>query len=141
MRVLLVAGGLLLSATAALAIGIGATLGRPATLMSPLDYRAAKLSLETDSHVAFDKCLMLEGTAFGVCRAEAQAEERMKRANLEAQYLGTVDAAQSAAQVKVEGKYEVAIARCDGMEAKPRLACLKSAREDANKQLGKTTSL
>jgi hypothetical protein len=140
MRVLLAAGGLLLSATAALAIGIGASMTRPATLMSPLDYRAQKVSIETDSRIAFDKCLMLDGTAFGVCRAEAQAEERTHRANLEAQYLGTVDAAQSALQVKAEGAYDVAVAKCDGREAKGRLSCLKTARDDATQQANKTAT-
>ncbi len=133
--VLLAAGGLLVSATA-LAVGIGAAMTRPATLMSPLDYRAAKATIENDSHTAFDKCLILEGTAFGICRAEAQAEERKRRAALEAQYLGTVEAQQSALQVKAEADYDVAAAKCDGHEAKARLACLKNAHAEAT-QSGK----
>jgi hypothetical protein len=132
--VLLAAGGLLLSATA-LAIGIGAAFDRPATLMSPIDYRLAKASIESDAHIALDKCLMLEGTVLGICRAEAQADERTHRAMLEARYLGTVEAAESAQQVKADAAYEIAAAKCDGHEGKARLACLKTAQADKVKLL------
>jgi hyperosmotically inducible periplasmic protein len=133
-RIMLAASGLLASATA-LAFGIGAVLDRPATLMSPIDYRAAKASIEDKSHYALDKCLLLDGSVFDVCRAEAQADERTHRAALEARYLGTVDAADSARQVEAEADYDVAVARCDGREGKARLECLKGARAEKAKQL------
>ncbi|HEY2629399.1 MAG TPA: hypothetical protein VGI57_09745 [Usitatibacter sp.] len=132
--VLSAAGGLLVSATA-LAIGIGAAMDRPATLMSPIDYRVAKASIEGDSHVALDKCLMLEGTVLGICRAEVQAEERTRRAALEAQYLGTAQAAESAREVRADAAYDIAAAKCDGHEGKARLACLKDAHTEKVKLL------
>ena len=134
LRIMLAAGGLLASATA-LAIGIGAVLDRPATLMSPTDYRAAKASIREQSRFALDKCLLLEGAIFDVCQAQALGEERTHRAMLEARYLGTVDAAEGARQAQAEATFDVAIARCDGHEGKARLACLKDARSDKAKQL------
>jgi len=136
-KVVLAAGGLLASATA-LAFGIGAVLDRPATLMAPSDYLAMKAAIEVDSNVALDKCLILEGTAFGVCIATVRADERTRRAQLEAQYLGTADAAASALQVSADGAYDVAAARCDGREGKARLGCLKSAQIERTKLLSKS---
>jgi hypothetical protein len=138
LRIMLAAGGLLASATA-LAFGIGAVLDRPATLMSPGDYRAAKATIREHSRFALDKCLMLEGAVFDVCRAQAQAEERTHRAALEARYLGTVDAAESARQAQAEAMYDVAVAQCDTREGKARLACLKDARADKAKQLSSSS--
>jgi hypothetical protein len=135
-RLMLAASGLLASATA-LAIGVGAMLDRPATLMSPIDYRASKASIEDLSHIALDKCLQLDGSLYAVCRAEANAEERTRRAKLEASYLGTVDAAESARQVQADAAYEVAAAKCDAREGKARLACLKSASVDKVKLLSR----
>jgi hypothetical protein len=136
-KVVLAAGGLLASATA-LAYGIGAVLDRPATLMSPSDYLAMKAAIEVDSNVALDKCLNLEGTAFDVCLATVRAEERTRRAMLEAQYLGTVDAAASALQVKADGAYDVAVAKCDGRESTARLECLKAAQSERIQRLAKS---
>jgi hypothetical protein len=125
-KLALAAGGLLASATA-LAIGIGSVLDRPSTLMTPADYLAAKKAIEVNSNVALDRCLMLEGTAFGVCIAQVRAEDRMRRALLETRYLGTVAASESFRQVMADGAYDVATAKCDGREAKARLDCLKAA--------------
>ena len=129
---LLAVGGVLVSATA-LAFGIGVAFDRPRTLMAPVDYLAAKTSIETDSRNALDQCLILEGTALGVCRAQVQADERTRRAMLEVQYLGTVDAAESARVVKAEAEYDVAVAKCDAREGNARLQCLKLASTEKTK--------
>ncbi len=131
-KVALAAGGLLASATA-LAIGIGSVLDRPATLMSPDDYLAAKNRIGVDSNLALDKCLMLEGTAFSVCIAQVRAEDRIRRALLESRYLGTEAAAVSFRQVMSDSAYDVATAKCDGRDSKARLECLKAANAERMK--------
>jgi hypothetical protein len=138
-KLAMLAGGLLVSATA-LAFGIGAALDRPYTLMTPVDYFAARTSIENDSRTALDKCLLLKGSALGVCRAQAQADERIRRAALEADYLGTAEAAESARQAKADALYDVAIAKCDGREGKARLRCLKGASAEKAKSLGQSRS-
>jgi hypothetical protein len=130
--VALAAGGLLASATA-LAIGIGSVLDRPATLMSPADYLAAKKAIGVDSNMALDKCLTLEGVTFSVCIAQVRAEDRMRRALLETRYLGTVEAAESFRQVMADAAYDVATAKCDGRESRSRIECLKAASDQRMK--------
>jgi hypothetical protein len=135
-RFLLAAGGLMLSATA-VAIGfVGVALNKPATLMSPNDYEAAKSVLDIEVRTALDRCLSHDGAIFDVCRAEAQAQQRTKRAQLEADYLGTAEAAHSARQVEADAAYDLATAKCDdGRESRARLTCLKTARAERVKQL------
>jgi len=135
-KVAVAAGGLLASATA-LALGLHAALDMPATLMSPSDYRDAKAAIQDESHFALDRCLSFEGTVFGICRAEALAEERTHRATLEARYLGTWEAEESARQVKADAAYDVAVAKCDEREGKERLSCLKAAATTRTEQLSR----
>jgi len=135
--VALAACGFLLSATA-LGIGLRGALDKPATLMSPADYLAAKATIEDDSRTALDMCLIHEGTVLGICQAQAQAEARMHRAMLEAKYLGTVEAAESARQVKADAAYDVAVAKCEAREGKVRLECLRGAHVERIKQLSQS---
>lgn len=138
-RLALAAGGLLVSATA-LAFGIGSVLDKPATFMSPADYAASKAAIEGETSAELDRCLILEGTALGVCLAEVQAEERLLRAKLEARYLGTVEATESLRRVKADGAYNVSVAHCDGREGKARFECLKDARQERAKALASASS-
>ena len=43
-----------------------------------------------------------------ICRAEARAEERVKKADLQARYLGTVAAAGDARLARTKAAYDVA---------------------------------
>src|SRR5262249_6643438 len=106
----------------------------------PGDYIAAKTAIDSNSNVALDKCLTLDGTAFTVCIAQVRAEERMRRAMLEARYLGTVEASASVKQVLADAAYDVATAKCEGREGKARLECLKAANVERTKLANSTES-
>lgn len=125
-------GGLLVSAGA---VGVGGVFDTPCTLMAPSDYLAAKTLIEAQSRGAIDLCLMLQGAALDVCTAKARADERRRRALLEAQYLGTAEAAENARLTKAEALYDVAIAKCDARVGKARLQCLEVARAERDGRL------
>ena len=126
------AGALLVSATA---FGISAAVDSPRSLMSPTDYSVARKVIESDGRVAASKCRDFDGQARDVCKAEARAEELVKKAELEAQYRGTVMAAADARLARAKASYEVAKARCGNERGEDKLSCLKSARAEKAKAL------
>lgn len=126
------AGALLISATA---YGISAAVDSPRSLMAPTDYSIAKKAIESDARAAIAKCRDIDGQARDVCKAEARAEEHVRKADLEAQYRGTVAAAAEARLARAKAHYDVAKVRCGDQRGEDKLSCLRSARADKAKAL------
>jgi hypothetical protein len=125
-------GALMVSATA---FGISAAVDSPRSLMSPVDYGAAKKAIESDTHQALGKCRVLDGREKDVCKAEARAHERIRKADLEADYRGTVAAATDAKLVRAKAQFDVAKAKCGAERGEGKLSCLRSARSDKDRAL------
>ena len=125
-------GALLVSATA---YGISAAVDSPRTLMSPVDYSVAKKVIESDVHSAASKCRDLDGQQRDICKAEARADEIVRKADLEAQYRGTVAAGAEARLARAKAQYEVAKARCGDQRSADRVSCLRNARADKARAL------
>lgn len=126
---------LLVSATA---WGISAAVDSPRSLMAPSDYNSAKSAIESDTRAAIAKCGDSEGKPREVCKAEARADERVRKADLEARYRGTVGAAADARIARVKARYDVAKARCGAEHGEARLACFRAARSDKAKEIAAT---
>lgn len=126
------AGALLVSATA---FGISAAVDSPRSLMSPVDYSAAKRAIETETHAAIARCRDRDGQARDLCKAEVRADDRIRKADLEAQYRGTVAAAADARLARAKAQYEIAKVRCADHRGEDKLSCLRSARADKAKAL------
>jgi hypothetical protein len=125
-------GILLVSASA---LGIGAAIGLPRTLMARSTYLEAKNSIETDSRAAYGLCHSLEGVSRRVCNAQARGDEHVRKAELEAQYLGTTQAATNVRIAKAKALFEVAAVQCLGRAGEARFECLKVARADKARSL------
>jgi hypothetical protein len=125
-------GALALSATA---FGISAAVGSPRTLMSPGDYSATRNAIEGGLRGALVKCRDLEGHATDLCKAEARADERIRMADLEADYRGTVAAAADAKLARAKARYDVAKVKCVAEHGDGKFACLRAARADKEKVL------
>ena len=123
---------LLVSATA---WGISAAVDSPRSLMAPSDYNAAKSVIDSDVRAAIAKCRDADSRAREVCKAEVRADERVRKADLEARYRGTVGAAADAKIARVKARYDVAKARCSAERGEGRLACIRAARTDKAKEL------
>ena len=93
------------------ALGISAAVDAPRTLMSRADYSDGKRAIEAETRLGLARCREAEGAAKDLCRVQARAEERVKKADLEARYLGTVVAADDARIARTKADYEVAKAR------------------------------
>jgi hypothetical protein len=124
------AGALLVSATA---FGISAAVDSPRSLMSPTDYSAAKKAIESDIHAAISKCRNEDDRSRDICKAQAHADEMVRKADLEAQYRGTVAAGAEARLARAKARYEVARARCSDQHGEDRLSCLRTARTEKAK--------
>ena len=123
---------LLVSATA---YGISAAVDSPRSLMSPADYSAAKKGIESQTRTAFAGCRDMDGQAKDVCKAKARADERIRKADLDAQYRGTVAAAADARLARAKAQYDVAKARCSDQHGEAKLSCLRDARSEKAKAL------
>lgn len=117
------------------AVGIGAAVDTPPTLMSPADHAVLRKALEAETRLALAACRPLQGVQRDVCKAQARADERIKRADLHARYHGTFAAAEDAREARVKASYDVARARCGAQSGEDRMQCLRAAREERNRSI------
>ncbi len=117
------------------ALGIGAAVDSPRTLMSPSDYGLGKRAIEAETRLALARCRDVAAMARDVCKAEARGEERIKKAELNARYHGTVMSQDEVRMVRAKAVYDIAKARCGSRTGEERIDCLRAAREDRNKLL------
>jgi hypothetical protein len=117
------------------ALGIGAAVDTPRTLMSRADYSAGRKAIEAETRASFARCRSQSGADRDVCKAEVRAGERVKVADLQARYHGTVAAAEDARIVRVKASFDLAKARCGTQAADTKADCLKAAREDRARAL------
>lgn len=123
---------LLLSATA---YGISAVVDSPRTLMSPDDYASAKKAIEADARAALSRCRDEDTSIRDVCKAEARADESVRKAELEASYRGTAAAVADARFARAKARYEIARARCGNEPRQDKLSCLRAARDEKTRAL------
>ena len=117
------------------ALGIGASVDSPRSLMSRGDYDQARRTIEAEARIALAQCRALEGRDKEVCKAQARGEERVSKADLDARYRGTVAAESDARLARTKAQYEVARASCTDRSGEERGACLKAARAEKLKAL------
>jgi hypothetical protein len=127
-----IAGTILVSATA---LGIGAAVDSPRSLMSPVDYGAARMAIEAEARAALSKCRDLESQPKDLCKAEAKADERIRKADLVAQYRGTVAAASEARLARAKAQYDLARTKCGEQRGEEKISCMRTARADKAKAL------
>lgn len=117
------------------ALGIGAAVDTPRTLMSRGDYAQGRKVIEGESRMVFARCRSESGSARDICKAEARAGERVKLADLSARYHGTVAAAADARHARDRAQFDLAKARCNSHARDARIECLRTAREDRGRGL------
>ena len=117
------------------AMGVSFAVDSPRSLMDRNEYQQSKKSIEADARLNLSKCRDVEGASRELCRAEARADERVRKAELEASYRGTVAAADDAKLERAKARYDIARAKCADQHGEDKLACLKSARAEKAKSL------
>ena len=117
------------------AMGVSFAVDSPRSLMDRNEYAQSKKAIEADARLNLSKCRDVEGAARELCRAEARADERIRKAELEASYRGTVAAAEDAKLERAKARYDIARAKCSDQHGDDKLGCLKAARAEKAKAL------
>ena len=115
------------------ALSISAMVESPRSLMAPIDYEQARRSIESQGRLALGSCRGLEGRDRSVCQAQARADQRVAKAELEAAYRGTAVAASEAKVARARARFDVARARCSDSRGGERVTCVRSARSEKDK--------
>jgi hypothetical protein len=119
------AAAFLLSATA---FGISRALEPSRSLISPHEYADTKDAIDTQARMATALCREQQGQPADLCKATAQANERIVRADLEALYRGTTVAAAQAKLARAVAHYDIAKVICAGYHGQEKFSCLVAVR-------------
>ena len=117
------------------AIAIGVNSGPRATLMAADDYSARRQAIDAETLVSLARCRTLEVKDKDLCKAQARAEERIRKADLEALYRGTVVAAAEARLARTRARLDIAKAKCGDLRGSDKYECLRAARSEKAKAL------
>ncbi|HUF20312.1 MAG TPA: hypothetical protein VMP00_06110 [Burkholderiales bacterium] len=125
----------------ALAIGLAFNVGTMAQSMSKDQYRSAQDRIAANYALARAACELFSGYANDLCMTEADGDERVARAKLDARYRPSARADYEVRVARAEGRYAVAIEKCtagaDSLEddcLRAALAAVIAARADAQMQ-------
>jgi hypothetical protein len=102
---------LALSLTAAFCIAAAASNNGSPSLMSRADYLSESRAVAGNTRLALAACRAGTDTERSVCRAKAQADDRVARATLDARYRGTIEARERVRAVEARAAHSVSEAR------------------------------
>ncbi|WP_254915948.1 hypothetical protein [Pandoraea sp. PE-S2T-3] len=99
-------------------------------------YDAAQKSAEADYKASVARCEDLKDNAKKVCVENAKGNEKVAKANAEADYKNTPKARYDAAVAKADADYSVAKLRCDDKKGNEKDVCAKDADAAKTKAYG-----
>jgi hypothetical protein len=99
-----------------------------ADAMSKDAYKAAKDKIEAQAKDAKKACTSMKENAKDICQAEAKANEKVAKAELDAQNRPDARADAKVKQMKAEGEYEVAKEKCEDLKGGAIATCKKDAK-------------
>ena len=117
-----------LASAATMAMAIGANLDSPRSFMTWQDHEASRQVLEAQARLELAGCRGLDNGAKIICRVRTRAHDRVRRAELEARYLGTVTSESLVGVANAKGTFEIARAHCQAHSDDDQAACLGKAR-------------
>jgi hypothetical protein len=103
------------------------SLGAPQGI-SRDEYKREKDRIEADAKAAKEKCKALKDNAKDICQAEAKANEKVAKKELDYKNKPTEKNKNDFEKMKIEASYEVAKEKCEDMKGADILACKKDAR-------------
>ncbi|MGP1628941.1 MAG: hypothetical protein ACTS8S_13355 [Giesbergeria sp.] len=105
--------------------GLVATTGMA---MDKAEHSSAKDRITADYKVAKDHCDTLKDNAKDVCMKEAKGNEKIAKAELEAQYKPDAKSDYKVRQARADANYEVAKEKCDDASGNAKDVCKKDAK-------------
>jgi len=126
-RAILVALGTGAVITSAATIGIGAALHPATQAMDRGECAAAMHAVALQRERAITRCDVLDEAEAAVCQAQARGDERVRSAELEAEYRRTEQSARALVRARIDARYEVDRARCEPLRGFRKDKCLINA--------------
>ncbi|MCB1980347.1 MAG: hypothetical protein KDF25_13520 [Burkholderiaceae bacterium] len=96
--------------------------------MDKAEHAAANDRISADYKMAKEKCDALKDNAKDVCEKQAKGNEKVAKAELQAQYKPSDKAAYKARKERADADYEVAKEKCDDMKGNEKDVCKKDAK-------------
>ena len=100
------------------------------TGISQAEYKTLHEQVEADAKAAKAKCKDLKANAKDICQAEAKANEKIAKKELDLRKNPNDKNAQDLAKIKAEGAYEVAKEKCEDQKGADMMACKKAAKAE-----------
>ena len=96
--------------------------------MSKDEHEAAEKSIVAQYKLDKAKCESLTGNAEDICIAEAKGKEKVAKAELEAKFKPSKEAAYKVSVAKAEANYDVTKEKCDDKAGNDQEVCEKAAK-------------
>ena len=99
-----------------------------AATMDKAAYKGAKTHISADYKAAVAACKSMTGNAKDICKEEAEAKQKVAKAELEYSYTNKPADQAKIAKVKAETTYDVAKEKCDYQAGNAKDVCVKEAK-------------
>jgi hypothetical protein len=106
-----------------------------AATMTKADYKANKSRISTDYKADKAACAPLAGNAKDICVEEAQARQKVARAELQYAYTNKTSDGTKMLEAKAESAYAVAKEKCDDKAGNVKDVCVEEAKAIETKAL------
>jgi hypothetical protein len=103
--------------------------------MSKTDYSAAKSRISSENKADKAMCKQLAGNAKDICIEEANAKEKVAKAELTFSYTAKTSDKVKISSVKADASYAVAKEKCDDLSGIPKTTCRTEAKAIHTKTL------
>ncbi|WP_313076711.1 hypothetical protein [Melaminivora sp.] len=111
-----------------MALAVAGLLATSGMAMSKDEHKAAKDRIEADYKAAKAQCEPLQGNAKDVCKKEAEGNEKVAKAQLEAQYKPSDKHTSKVHEARADADYEVAKEKCEDLKGNDKDVCKKDAK-------------
>ena len=99
------------------------------------EYNREKDRVEADAKAAKEKCKSMKDNAKDICEAEAKANEKIAKKELDYKKNPNDKNKTDWEKMKVEGAYEVAKEKCEDQKGADQASCKKAAKADKDSKL------
>lgn len=99
-----------------------------AATMDKAAYKDAKTHISADYKANLAACKSMTGNAKDICKQEAEAKEKVAKAELEYSYSNKPADQAKIAKVKADTSYDVAKEKCDDQAGNAKDVCVKEAK-------------
>ena len=111
-----------------LALAVAGLLATSGMAMTKEEHKAAGDRISADYKAAKAKCDGMTGNAKDVCQKEAKGNEKIAKAELQAQYKPSDKNTYKVAEARADAAYDVAKEKCDDLQGDAKNVCQKDAK-------------